>query len=597
METTLLVLILTAAIVLYVTRWLSIAVTSLLIPPALYFTGILGVEQALSGFSNPATVTIASLFVISAGLTRTGTLDALTELLRKSAKGSATRVLLIMAATVPVISALMNNIPVVAMLVPVVLVLCRELDVKPSKLMIPLSFFAILGGTCTLIGTGTNVIVHDFFKAWQVANGEQATGLGMFEFTSMGLVLLAGGVLFLLTYGRRILPERTSLSAMIPRERTAQFVTEIVVKPGSRLPGMPLDRVLPGSGSVRLLELIRDEQVLMKADLKDLVLEVDDVLIICATSKQITEFLRSTKASLAPVLEDDQLVPMRTVELMLAEAVVLPASPFVGQRVADLRLNKLYRVKVLALQRGGRHHRKDIKNVRLQEGDVLLLQASAQGFDALRQTEAVLLAEGLEGLIRHRERAPIAVAIMLGVIVLAAFTPLPIVVLSVAGAGLMVATRCLRANEAFRSLDASVLLLIAGTIPLGVAMDTTHLARDIVTTLVEVIGDDRPWLVLSALYLLTSTVTNFLSNKATAVLLVPFALQLAEQMGVDPRPFMMAICFAASASFATPIGYPTNLIVMGPGGYHFADFIKIGVLMNVLMWLLATALLPILYPF
>ena len=597
METTFLLLIMAGAVGLYVTQWLPIGVTSLLIPPALYLTGILGVEEAMSGFSNPATLTIAALFVMSAGLARTGTLDIVTNLLRRGAKGSPTRVLVFLALTVPITSALMNNIPVVAMFVPVVLALSRELDINPSKLMIPLSFFAILGGTCTLIGTGTNVLVHDVYRDWQGAQGIEPTGFRMFEFAPMGLILLIGGVLFLLTVGRRILPERSSLMAMITRERTAQFVTEIVLHHGSRLPGMRVGEVFPASGEVRLLELIRGEQVIMYGTASQLVFEVGDSLIISATSRGITEFLTSTRSALAPLLEDDQLVSMHTAELVLAEAVVLPGSPFVGRRVGDLRFNHNYGVKVLALQRGGRHHRKNLRDVRLNEGDVFLLQGSDRGFEALRETEAFLLAEGLEGLIRRRERAPIAVAIMASVVGLAAFTSLPIEILAVAGAGLMIAARCLRAHEAFGSLDPSVLLLLAGTIPLGVAMETTGLAEDVVSRLMNVAGARGPWVLLSALYLFTSLVTNFLSNKATAVLLAPLALHLATQMGVDPRPFLLAICFAASASFATPIGYPTNLIVLGPGGYKFTDFVKIGVLMNALMWILATLFLPLLYPF
>ena len=597
METTLLLLIMAGAVVLYVTQWLPIGVTSLLIPPALYLTGILGADEALSGFSNPATVTIAALFVVSAGLARTGTLDIVTNLLRRGAKGSLTRALVFLALTVPITSAVMNNIPVVAMFVPVVLALSRELEVNPSKLMIPLSFFAILGGTCTLIGTGTNVLVHDIYRSWQEAQGIEATGLQMFEFTPMGLILLAGGVLFLLAVGQRILPERVSLMAMMTRARTAQFVTEIELHPGSRLPGQRVGEVFPASGKVRLLELIRGEEVIMYGDAKELVFEVGDSLIVSATSRGITEFLTSTRSALAPVLEDDQLVSMHTVELVLAEAVVLPGSPFVGRRFADLRFNHNYGVKVLGLQRGGRHHRKNLRDVRLKEGDVFLLQGSDRGFEALRATEAVLLAEGLEGLVRRRERAPIAVAIMVSVVGLAAFTSIPIEILAVAGAGLMIAARCLRAHEAFGSLDASVLLLLAGTIPLGVAMETTGLAEGAVSRLMSLVGGSGPWVLLSAVYLFTSLVTNVLSNQATAVLIAPLALQLATQIGADPRPFMLAICFAASASFATPIGYPTNLIVLGPGGYRFTDFVKIGVPMNALMWILATLFIPLLYPF
>jgi di/tricarboxylate transporter len=233
----------------------------------------------------------------------------------------------------------------------------------------------------------------------------------------------------------------------------------------------------------------------------------------------------------------------------------------------------------------------------LKAGDVLLLQASIRGFDTLRESQAVLIVEGLEQTIKHKPRVLVAMAIILAVVGLATLTSLSIVVLAITGAALMVATRCLRVDEAIRSLDFQVLLLLAGTIPLGRAMSETGLASAFVHQVVGVVGDVHPIVFLSAFYLMTSVTTEFLSNKATAVLLAPIALQLALQMGVDPKPFLMAICFAASASFATPIGYPTNLIVMGPGGYHFGDYLKIGVSMNILMWILATLLIPVFWPF
>ncbi len=589
--------ILLAAVLLYVTRWLSLEVTSLLIPPALVLTGILDVPQALSGFASPATITIGAMFILSAGLARTGALEFVADALRKHARESPTRLVLLLGATVPLASAVVNNIPVVAVLIPIVLSLSRDMHEKPSKLMIPLSYFAILGGTCTLIGTGTNLVVNDIYIAWQREAGLDGSGFRLFEFAPLGLILTATGVVYMLTLGRRLLPDRTSLTALVAPDRTAQFLTEIHLEEGSPLAGREAAEVFPKDMPVRVLEVVRDEQVLLGGLARRLTFQEGDYIIIEGTSKDITAFLAETRASLATVVADDRRVPMRTVELMLGEAVVLPDSPFLNRRISDLRLNDRFGVKVLALQRGGRHHHRNLRGATLKPGDVLLLQADKKGFAALRESEAVLLVEGLERSIAHKRRRMLAMGIFAGVLLLGAFTHLPLVMLAVAGAALMIAGRCLRADEAARSLDFGVLLLLAGTIPLGIAMQTTGLAHEIVHTVTAGVGADRPWLMLALVYLLTNVVTSFLSNKATAVIMAPVAIQLALHMHVSPAPFLMAICFAASASFVTPIGYPTNLLVMGPGGYHFSDYAKIGLPLGLIVWLLASALIPVFWPF
>lgn len=596
MEMLLLGAILVVVLALFITRWLPIETTALLIPPVLVLTGILDVPTALSGFSNPATITIAALFVISAGLMRTGALDAVAGALQRRARGSVTRLLVLMALTVPFVSAFMNNTPLVAMLMPAILAVSRQMNVRPSKLMIPLSYFAILGGTCTLIGTGTNVLVNEIYKTWQHQTGLPAHGFHMFEFAPMGLIMLTAGLLFILLVGRRILPERTTLSSILPPQRTAKFVTEIQIEANSNLLRRPVRDVFQAFPAVGLLELIRQEEVFLALQARDLTLEEDDALIIEGTSKAIAEFLTRTHVSLASVVEDDQRVPMRTMELMLAEGVVLPDSPFADRTVGDLALNKHYGVKVLAVQRGGFHLRKKIRHMVLRPGDVLLLQGGPKEYEALRESEAVLLVEGVEHAVRHHGRMGVAIAILLAVVGLAACTRIPIVILAVAGAALMIQLRCLRLEEAIRSLDIPVLALLAGSIPLGHAIASTGLAQAAVDQIMRVVSDSPPIVPLSVLYATTSLLTEFMSNQATAVLLAPIALQLAAHLGLDPRPFLMAVCYGASASFSTPIGYPTNLIVMGPGGYRFSDYARIGIFMNVLMWALATQFIPILWP-
>ena len=480
MEMYVLAVIVIVVVTLYLTKWLSIEVTSLSIPPLLILTGILDTRDALSGFASSATVTIGALFIVSAGLRRTGALDLLGAVISRFSKGSATRLLIIMAVTVPCISAFMNNIPVVAMLLPVIVALSRDVGVKPSKLLIPLSYFAILGGTCTLIGTGTNIVVHEFYCRTQAEAGLAPTGFSMFEFAPMGLLLLASGVAFIFFVGRRILPDRASLTSMLPRQRTGKFVTEVLLEEGSSLIGQSVGETFSPTGKVRLLEIIRREEVIVSGAARGLRFESDDALIVEGAPADITEFLSRSQASLASVIEDDRRVPTRSMELMLGEAVVLPDSPFIGRTVGGLALNKHHGVKVMALQRGGQHHRKAIRETRLKVGDVLLLQADDQGFESLRESDAVLIVEGLEGVIKHKERRYVAIATIAAIVLFAALSPLPIVALAIAGATLMIATRCLRIDEAVRALDFQVLFLLSGTIPLGLAMSQTGLARVVV---------------------------------------------------------------------------------------------------------------------
>ncbi len=589
--------LLAAVVVLYITRWLPIEVTSLLVPPILFGTGLLDLQHALYGFSNSATVTIAAMFVLSAGLYRTGALDYLTEFLKRHSRGSPFRLIVLLACTVPFISAVMNNIPVVAMLLPVVLALARDMDVKPSRLLIPMSYFAILGGTTTLLGTGTNIIVDDIYRQAQAAAGEAATGLGMFSFTPLGLILLVAGVAFVLLFGRRLLPDRVSLSTLLPQERSAEFLTEILVDKESSMLGRTVGDVFPASGPVRLIEFVRKEEVWIGRQAKDFVVEVGDTMILTGKPSETAEFLEEVQAKIQT--GGKKVVPAQTqsTEMRLGEAVVLPDSRFCGRRLGSLALHTRYGVVVLSIQRGGEHRQQNLRNTILEAGDVLLVQAAETGFAALRDTEAVLIVEGLEQTIRRQSRVWVAVGIVLCVVIGGAFSGWPIAAWAVAGAALMIATKCLRVDEATRSLDVTVLLLLVGTIPLGLALEATGLTRDFVSTLLKVVGDLHPAIILSVLYLLTSVITEFLSNKATAILLAPVALQLAAQLGVSERPFLFAICFAASASFMTPFGYPTNLIVMGPGGYRFTDYLRIGVPINLLIWILASLLIPVFWPF
>jgi len=478
------------------------------------------------------------------------------------------------------------------MLVPVVLKICRDFRMAPSKLLIPLSYFSILGGTATLIGTSTNIIVDEFART----HLGEGNGFGMFDFTPLGTLYAVGGIAFMCLVGWRLLPTREPITLMLPRASKAKFVTELVVEPGSNLEGSEVASIFKTKGSVRLIEIVRNESVTVGMDAADLTLASGDILVIEGSSKDIAEFLTRSGASLGHEAGEDRVVPMSTVELVLGEAVVLPDSPFVGRTVAGLSLNRRYGVKVLAVQRRGQRHIRQIGELRLKPGDVLLLQAGSAGFAALAESQAVLIVEGLEQAVLHKRRGVIAVSIMAGVIVLASLTDLPIAALAVTGAVCMVMTRCLRLDEAMQSLDMSVLLLLAGTIPIGLAMSSTGMSAELVHFVSYLTHDLSPVVQLSLLYLLTNLLTEALSNNATAVFMAPLAVETARHLGVDPRPFLIAVAFASSASFMSPIGYQTNTIVLGPGNYTFSDYLRTGFAMNLITWLLASFLIPVFWP-
>jgi len=587
MDTLILAGIIVAAVVLFITRWIAIEITSLLIIVALGLTGILAPLEALQGFSSSATVTVAAMFVLSAGLSRTGALEFISRSLVAYCARSVWRLLLVFAPVIGFGSAFMNNTPLVVIMVPVILTACRRMQHQASRLLIPISYFAILGGTITLIGTSTNLLVDDVFRR---AGGP---GFEIFSFTQFGVIYFVAGALIVIVLAPRLLPDRASLSMFLAQPRPATFVTEVVLQAASPLVGRQVDEVAGKGAAIQLRELIRNEEIFLGRRLQELTLAPDDALIIEGSPRDIAAFLSSFGAELASVVEDEQRVPMRTLELRLVEAVVLPDSPFVNRAVRDLGLNRLYDVKVMAVERRGRAHRYQIRAMRLQAGDVLLLQADDHGLAALRETGAVMIVEGVEETVHRTERRLVAVAIMVGVVTAASVFGVPIALSALVGVALMLATRCLRTDEALRSLDVTTLLLLAGTIPLGVAMLKTGLAAQVVDFLVGLIGTSSPRTIISALYLFAVIVTAFLSNNAAAVLLTPIAVQMAAHLQANPVPFVIAVLFGASCDFATPIGYQTNMIVMGPGGYTFGDYARVGLPLTVALWLVATWLIPV----
>lgn len=584
------VIILVVALMGYFSQKVSNFAVTFLVLAVLAATGLQDVKGILTGFSNQAIVTIAVMFILSQALLNTGALQPLTVKLASWSSGKPMRLLLVLAVTVSIASAFMNNTPIVIMMVPVLMALSREFGVAPSKLFIPVSFFAILGGTCTLMGTSTNLLIDGLSRD---AGGP---AFSVFEFAPLGLVFLLVGTIYMITIGHRLLPERESLSSLLPVEKRSTYVSEVLITQQSRILGAKVKEAFPSLGSIRFLELVRGEEIFIGDEARLLELEDGDALILEGEPNKIASFLDQKHATLATVVEDDSRVEVHTTASTVYEMVILPDSSFLGRRVRDLGLNRQFGIKVMAIQRNGRHHRMDLRMMRLKLGDTLLVQAEPESLDFLRESGDVLVIDEYRPG-EHATRAKRATLTLLAVVVLAALGVVPLVVLALAGAALMVFMGCLRGEEAFRAIDANVILIMIGTIPLGQALVDTHLVAALVDGLVQVLGDRHPIYMLAAIYLLSNLLTAFLSNATVAVLMTPFAFALASTMSISAKPLLMAIAFGAGTCFVSPIGYQTNLIVMGPGGYVARDYVRVGLPLSLILWVIAIWLIPIFWPF
>jgi di/tricarboxylate transporter len=560
--------------------------------------GILSLEEMFAGLTNSGMLTIAALYVVAAGVRETGALDLVA---RKFLRGIRTRRALMvrMGMVVPVLSAFLNNTPVVAMLIPMLNRWSAKHRVSPSKLLIPVSFMSILGGMTTLIGTSTNLVVHGMMADAVTARPDLAQSLrpmALFEIGAVGIPCALLGVLYLIFFSRRLLPERTDMLEEIsasPRE----YIVEMRVADDCQFVGMHVEEAgLRHLHGLYLHEIVRGSDIIAPVQ-PDHVILAGDVLSFSGVVSTIVDLERLP--GLIPVADpgyEHQLSVQR--EHMLTEAVVSPTAPIIGRSIVESNFRALYNAAVVAVHRGGTRLSGRIGDVVLRSGDTLLLQTGPHFADAHRNNRDFFLVSSIEDSQPLRyDRAVLSLVLLSIMIVLLTTQAIPTVLAAFLIAGAMIVGRCISVASARQALELQTLFAIAGAIALGLALLNSGAVHAIAHSTVSTVGQWGPYAVLAALAVLTMLFTEIVTNTAAAALMFPLGVATALDLGVDPRPFVMVVALIASASFLTPIGYQTNLMVYGPGGYRFTDFTRVGFPLSVLLLLAATLLAPVVWPF
>jgi di/tricarboxylate transporter len=600
MEIILVLLLAGVAIWLFASERFRVDLVALMVMAALILVGLalqflgwgrpdrwISPADGVSGFSNPAVLTVAAMFVLSAGLQRTGAIRSAARWLERLARYPwlLTMATVLMAG---VLSAFINNTAVVAMFLPAVLGACAKGGLAPSRLLIPLSYATQMGGVCTLVGTSTNLLVS------ALSERSGLSPLGLFEFTPLGTVLLGIGSVYLLVASRWLLPDRGS-GQRVETYQLGPYLAELKVRADSRLVGRRLADTSLGRGdSVKVLEVLRDGRQLIAPLTESL--GPGDILLVRAGPQELME----TQAAWG--LEPLRRFPatdaaLEGEHLKLAEVLIPAGSQWEGRAIEEVDFAHRYGAVVLAARARRRTVQEGLDRVRLSVGDALLVLGPGEALNRLRADKNVLVLEPVDEPMLRRHKMPMALGIVAGVVLLAALNFVPVMVAAIVGCIALVACRCLTLDEAYAAIDWRVIMLLAGTWPLGLALEKSGAAAGMAQAALWLGAESHPWLALAILYGVTALLTEFLSNNATAVLLTPIAISTAVSLGVDPKPFVMAVCFAASTSFTTPLGYQTNTMVYHAGGYRYSDFVRVGLPLNLVFWAVSVVLIPRFWPF
>ncbi len=583
------VLLLTiAAVVLFVTEKFSTDIVAILVMVVLLVSRVLTPAEGLAGFANTATVTVGAMFVLSAGMFRSGAVNFVGRGLGRLARHSSGLMLFVLMVGVGVLSSFLNNTAAVAILIPVVIVVARRADTSPSKLLMPLSFASMFGGMCTVLGTSTNILAS--------AISEQAGlgAFGMFEFTKLGVIFFAVGVTYMMTVGRKLVPDHRGRGDLTTSFGLGDYLTDLILQAGSKSVGRPLASApLVKDLGIEVLQIRRGEDTLRPTP--ETILCENDVLRIQGNLRTINELKDRAGVAFGMSVKwrDEDL---QSTDTRLVEAVVGPSSPLAGKSLAESHLRENFGAWVLAVRQHGTLRHSEFENITLMPGDTLLIDVPNDQIEHLTE-QRVFLVVSRAGIPRFNwPKAAKALAIVVSVVVVAATGLLPIVAAAATGALAMVLSRCISTDEAYGAIEWNVLFLLAGMLSLGAAMEKTGASTMLAEGMVNAVGGFGPIALLAAFFGATMLLTEVMSNNATVALLLPIAITTAHSIDANPRTFMFAVVFAASSSFMTPVGYQTNTMIYGPGQYRFVDFVRVGAPLNLIFWILGVLLIPWFWP-
>ncbi|NCS47001.1 MAG: SLC13 family permease [Microcystis aeruginosa BK11-02] len=586
--------VLVVALVAFVAEWLPVDLTALCVAIVLILLGLVTPEEGIAGFSNSATVTVMAMFVLSAGITRTGVIQVIRDRLIVWGGKNPHQQVFVLGALVGPISAFINNTAVVAIFLPIVEDWCKKQKISPSKLLIPLSYATVLAGMITVVGTSTNILASGISA--KLGYGE----FSLFQFTALGVVTFLAGLIYLTIFAPKLLPDRKSSTGEFLEDDYGSkvYLSEVIISPRSNLIGQTLSQSgLQRKFNFDVLELIRNK-VHLSQPLADKVLNAGDILIVHSSREELLKIKDERGLEIFADVKfhkEDIESTITTGEEKLAEVLILSNSRLIGTTLKDLKFRQRYNATVLAIRRGSELLQGRLGKIPLKFGDLLLVQGPKQSFIGLQTTRELLVLEEKEIESLRQDKGIIALMITLLVIIIAAFDIQPILVTSLVGVVLMVITGCLKPGEVYGSIRWDIIFLLAGLIPLGTAMDNSGTTKWLADNLVAIGGNLSGFWILVFFYLITSVLTEILSNNAAVVLMIPVAVEVAKTLGLNPLAFMYAVTFAASNSYLTPIGYQTNTMVYAPGGYKFLDFTRLGAPLNLILTILTPVLIVLFY--
>ena len=561
--------------------------------------GILPQDAAFKAFSNHAPWTIAALFVIVGSLVRTGALDWISQLAMRNVAKQPILTLLVLTLTVLGLSAFVNNTPIVVVMIPIFVQLARQMGVKASKVLIPLSYLAIMGGTLTLIGTSTNLLVDG------VAQSAGLAPFTVFEITKLGLLMALAGVLYLGLIGRFLLPDRSSMSDLLSDRSRSKYFTEVAIPEQSRLAGRKVSEVdLFKRAGARVIDVLRGDASLRRGDMAEVRLKPGDRVVLRTPMSEIlglksnpdVEQVKDDEPDLEMIGPQRDIERLSSVETTMVEVLISPDCKMVGRRLGGMRLRRRYGVYPMAVHRRNQNIGSNFDNLVVRVGDTLLLEGAPEDIQRLAQDMNLAdIARPTERAYRRRH-APIVVAVLIAIVVFSALEIAPIALMSFIGVAVVLLTRCIDADEALSFIDGRLLALIFAMLGVGAGLEASGAVELIVTQASPLLMQLPPFLLILSIYLLTIILTELVTNNAVAVVLTPIVIGLGLALGIDPRPLVVAVMLGASAAFATPIGYQTNTLVYGPGGYRFTDFLRVGLPMHFVMAPTASFFIPIFWP-